>query len=662
MTRLPIFRSASEIAAERNLDAFIQRSRQNLAGAGFAWDDSAWPGVRWVKLSVGTRAHSRDDELLDPEFVDFAKAYSVSKNAARPSSVRWERQALRCIESALVTRTRSGSIQGLSRAVLDDAVTVASGRFSPQVRYHVGREIQLIAEFVSNQRLIPRDLSTWKHSCKRPSSTRRTGAAGRDEAASKLPSEAGLHAMAEVFANDPQDPPVRFASAIFALLMCAPWRISEVLTLHVDAEYEVADDQGVPSYGLRFYGAKGFGHDIKWVPQVMEPVAREAFRRLREMTESARTLARHLETTPGIPFLYFDAPEVGVEDALSLDQKSAYLRRPLPKRVQRNHPTWGFQSIREHWDQARIRVPRGFPVFDIETGLKWSQALCCVPRNLLHRSRPVDWYAFAAPNGNTINDLFGSGRWKTGVLARLGYREPDGRPIRLRSHQPRHYLSTVAERGAMAQSDMAKWAGRALMRDNRVYNHVPQSERVQRIRHVLADTPLGGSSTPSSVPVPTTPAQFNWGACGPTHRTEFGICEHDWAMAPCLKNRDCLNCCEHVYRKGDAEVQARIRAMYDHHVAECTKALDAVRVGTAVADRWLEHALRSLGRERQLLELLESDAIEDGAPVRLSDAHAEHSHLRRALDQLLREPSLPESICDLIASYLSGESPDTEAD
>ena len=31
---------------------------------------------------------------------------------------------------------------------------------------------------------------------------------------------------------------------------------------------------------------KGFEHDIKWVPKVMEPVAREAFRRIRAMTES----------------------------------------------------------------------------------------------------------------------------------------------------------------------------------------------------------------------------------------------------------------------------------------------------------------------------------------------------------------------------------------
>ena len=60
------------------------------------------------------------------------------------------------------------------------------------------------------------------------------------------------------------------------------------------------------------YDLKGFEHDIKWVPTVMEPVAREAFRRIRAMTESPRALARYLETGPNVPFLYPDAPQVWV--------------------------------------------------------------------------------------------------------------------------------------------------------------------------------------------------------------------------------------------------------------------------------------------------------------------------------------------------------------
>ena len=165
------------------------------------------------------------------------------------------------------------------------------------------------------------------------------------------------------------------------------------------------------------------------------------------------------------------------------------------------------------------------------------------------------------------------------------------------------------------------------------------------------------SFAPSCRP-PTTPEQFNWGADAPVQRTEFGVCEHDWVMAPCMKNRDCLNCSEHACVKGDAAVHARIRHLHEHDLAECTKALDAVLSGATVADRWLEHALKSLIREQQLLSLLESDDVEDGAVIRLSDASAEHSHLSRALEQRLpklRDPSLPESIRGLIERYSSGK-------
>ena len=71
--------------------------------------------------------------------------------------------------------------------------------------------------------------------------------------------------MAEVFSNNPAEPRARFISAVWALLMSAPWRISELLRLHVDAECEGDDEDGIVSYGLRYYGAKGFEYNIKWM-------------------------------------------------------------------------------------------------------------------------------------------------------------------------------------------------------------------------------------------------------------------------------------------------------------------------------------------------------------------------------------------------------------
>ena len=655
------FQSHAELKAEANLKEFIRYCREDLTWLGdregFDWDAPVWPMARWVKVKVGKRRHFSEDEQLDAVFAEFAKAYFRHKNTERETGSRWEVPALKCLEAALLTKTGSGSIQGISADVLDEAAIEAGDNYEGS-HYHVGRNIAEIARFVSTRRLVPVDVTMWNSPFKRPSSQRRTGDAGQREIAEKMPSPAGLDAWAEVFANDPDDPIVRFASAVWALLMAAPWRISEVLRLHVDAEHEEEDDQGVISYGLRYYGSKGFEYDVKWISKTMEPVAREACRRIRELTESARRLANHLETDPKVPFLYSDAPKAGLDDELSVTQKAAYLRRKVPKGRGHRNPSWRFRSIREHWAQACTKLPPGFPIFAPETGLPWSEAMFCMHLDFLHDRRPTDWYRLRAPDANTINDLLRPTGEKKGVLWKLGYTEPDGQPIMLTTHRARHYLSTLAERGDMAQEHIAKWAGRANQRDNRVYNHMPEEERAGRVREVIEGTELAGADTSLRVNQPTTRAEFNLRVKGPTHRTAYGGCEHDWSMSPCTKHRKCLTCSEHAFTKGDEKAYALIKAETDDQLEECEKSLAAIRAGTAVADRWLESALNTLLRQLQLLALLESDDIEDGATIKVADAGAEHTHLRRALEQRLpqlRNSPVPGTIETVIRRYIRGE-------
>ena len=210
----------------------------------------------------------------------------------------------------------------------------------------------------------------------------------------------------------------------------------------------------------------------------------------------------------------------------------------------------------------------------------------------------------------------------------------------------------------MAQEDLAKWAGRANVKDNAVYNHMSEEEHVQRDRELLERSGLYGGGGAMQVKDPTTPTEADNNATGPTHRTAFGMCEHDWVMSPCTKHGDCISCTEHAYAKGDEEVHGRLKEKYESDLAECEKALDALKEGTSVADRWLEHALKSLMRQQQLLSLLESDDIEDGAVIRLSDKRAEHTHLRRELDQgepQSRDRSLLAEIGGLITRVKNGE-------
>ena len=660
MTKISLFRPRADIDAALRLEEFVRYSREELTWlsdrADFDWFASEWPFARWTKVFVGKRRRVGGDEILDAGFIDFAKAYFRYKNTERPTLTKWEVAALKCMEAALLSVTGSSSLQGLSFAVLDAAAFVAREHFTSQARYHVGRTVSDIARFVSEKRLVPIDVALWKSPIVRPSSVRRTGRLGQAEIERKLPTQAGMDAMAEIFANNPEEPRALFISAVWALLMSAPWRISELLTLHVDAEYEGRDDDGVVSYGLRYYGAKGFEHSIKWIPKVMEPLARAAFRRIKALTDTARSLASHLEVNPNQPFLHSDAPEAGVDDELTLGQKAAYLRYRVPK-TGRRQPPWDFRSIRDHWERSRTKLPSGFPVFDEKTGLKWRVALFCMHWDVLSVSR-TDWYRLGKPHTNAVNDLLGTRGGRRSVARELGYREPDGTVIRLTTHQARHFLSTVAERGGMAQEELAKWAGRANLKDNAVYNHMSEEEHVQRDRELLERSGLYGGGGAMQVKDPTTPTEADNNATGPTHRTAFGMCEHDWVMSPCTKHGDCISCTEHAYAKGDEEVHGRLKEKYESDLAECEKALDALKEGTSVADRWLEHALKSLMRQQQLFSLLESDDIEDGAVIRLSDKRAEHTHLRRELDQgepQSRDRSLLAEIGGLITRVKNGE-------
>ena len=185
-----------------------------------------------------------------------------------------------------------------------------------------------------------------------------------------------------------------------------------------------------------------------------------------------------------------------------------------------------------------------------------------------------------------------------------------------------------------------------------------EQEHVQRARKLLAGSELSGRSTGVRVKEPKTRTEVNIGSAGPTHMTEFGICEHDWVMSPCTKHGDCIACSEHMYVKGNEKTYDRLKGKAEHNIAECQKALTALRAGVNVADRWLEHALKSLMRELQLLALLESEEVEDGATIRLTDDLAEHTHLRRALDQRLpqlRDRLLSGAVEELIEGISNGK-------
>jgi len=640
MADLGYFSPKSDLSASENLAEFIRMCRDDLTvfGADIVWNDTSWPkAVSFTKLGTQSRGFNASNRM-DDAFIEFAKAYFRYQQGHHPTRAKLEKTALAVIEAALLQATGSADVAGLDFAVLDEAAVFARGHYSPMAAYHCGRELQRLASFASEKHLIPSDLSTWKSPIKKPSDiTIRTGAKAKAIQEKKLPSQEALDALAEIFANDPTDPKDIFTSSTFAMTMCAPVRISEILDLPADCEVEELDSDGVVQYGWRFYSAKGYEGDIKWIPEVMVPVAKEAIRRIRALTAGSRKLAAWAEEHPTAFYRHENCPNVPDDHPLTAEQSAHALGLSCLSNTGLSS-AGGVHTLNSLWLYAMACQPEGLPWLNKEKKIKYSNALFCMSRNLIGGQRPTSPVVLWAPTNDVFNnDLSPRESLQSNhqsIFDRHGYKTGDGNRIKLTSHQPRHLLNTLANRGGLTQEQLAKWAGRADPKQNRIYNHMSEWEMVAKAEALDTSLTIFGPKGEVSQHVPVSTQEINLMARGAAHVGLWGVCSHDFIMSPCEKFRDCLNCEEHVCIKGlgkdNAERLTRITMRLAQVEKDYVEAQVAIEQGYAGADKWYEYHQKTVERLRQLVEILESDQIPDGAQIKLRDGK-DFSHLRRVI-------------------------------
>jgi hypothetical protein len=634
------------ITAAENLKEFIRMCKDDLAvfGIDLKWQDWKWAGqVHFTKIGVSTNG-SKDNDRLDNSLMDFAKAYFRYQQGHKPTGTKNESKALRVIETALLHMNGNADIDGLNVAVLDEAAQIGRNHYSPQAAYQCGRELERLANFVSKKRLITTDVSTWKHPIKKPNDiTIQTGAKAKAIQDKKQPDEIALNALAELFANNPSDPKDIFTTSTFAMLMVAPSRITEILELPADLEVEELDSKNMLRYGWRFFSGKGFEGDIKWIPTVMVNVAREAVKRLLVLTEEPRNLARWIEANPGKPYRHSNCPDVADNDPLTVFEACQYLGLANTTRRQCTTSLGAFKlpttdkgnSLNSLWQYVMSRQPEDFPWLSKEKRIKYSNALFCMNANFLHETRGISPVLLWAPNVNVFNnDLSPRESLKSdshkSIFDRWSYKDAGGGKLKVTSHQVRHLLNTIANRGGLSQEKIAKWSGRADSKQNRVYNHMTEFEMVAKAESLDTSLSLFGPKGEVAPQVPLTSEEFNLLERGAMHWTLYGVCVHDWTMSPCEKFRDCNNCQEQVCIKGDTVRLSRIKVELEQKEKDLLEAEKRISDGYMGADRWYEHHKKSVKRLREQVSILENPDVPDGAQIKLRDG-SDYSHLRRAI-------------------------------
>ena len=587
----------AEREASGNLADFIRLAKEGLTAFanGGAWDRDKWQQNETIVV-FATKTAPLNSYAFTPfvePFMQFAKAYIRYRYSHRPvKSLAMMLQALRCVEAGLLAACGRGDVGLLSGAVMDVCANKCKEFYSSEdVHHKTGLQLQAVFDFLREKSLVP-SLPAWKSPFKKPVIlTEDLGEAGQAHRMEKLPTNEAMLAVADVFAQA-DDRESQFYSSIFILLMAAPGRVSEVLKLPIDCIQWEEDDDGNLQMFLRWNAAKGKGATRKWVVPVMHDVVKEAVRRLIEIGAPARELVRAA----------FEGSTSSSEDV-------------------------GTSNL--------IKEFGGFywPFLDEKRVLTTWSALCLHRENEFSREKEIRPDSWRIPSANEVNKRLGAGSGHgESLFDRMGLRNLDGTRITLTSHQLRHWLSTMSERAGMDDYSLARWAGRAKVSDNRHYDHRSPEERLEAARGLLPMQPAPLLERIKQRQ-PVTYQELGTDRLGTAKATLYGMCVHDYAMAPCQKQRECMTCKEHVCIKGDHVALDRIRLLEAQTEKLLQQAMKAHEDGDFGADRWVDNHKWKLAHVKAMRIALEHPNVLEGAVLRIPDGH-DPSPVRRALMDL----------------------------
>lgn len=643
MAEIVLFTPKAELDAAANLRSFVDmcRSKLTIFGADLPFQSDVWDVTDAV--AVKGRAGKREritfsnaatvdqkvPEIMREPFLSFAKAYIRYMHGMRPTKIIHNRMAaLRAIEAALLEKGAVADPVQIDLRVLNRAAQIVSGRFSDGAAYRVGKQIEMLSVYLTENRLTSLPVR-WRNPIKRPSSAVRVGKEFDERRAEKMPSSAALDALPLIFrlAKEPADV---IAVSVAAILLASPDRIGEVLTLPEACEVRETRNGKEDAYGLRWWPAKGAKPMVKWLVPSMASVVEEALQKIRLVTAEARRIAQWYEQHPSQLYL---APEVSylrnqewlsiaeVAEILGLFTESvSFWCKAKAIKTERLGGTQVFARFSDVEAAVLGMLPRGFPVLDNETGLKYSEALIVVQCNQLHFRKSTYKCMIETISVNQINVALGSSalHGHHSIFSRFDFTEPDGSPIKITSHQFRHYLNTLAQAGGLSQLDIAKWSGRRDIRQNEAYDHVTPGHMLEKIRDAVGGDQMFGPLAELPKKVLIRRDEFARLVVPTAHTTDLGYCIHDYTASPCQLHMDCIHCRDLVCVKGDVEKEAMLRRRLDEAKSLMVKAQAATAEGYAGSDRWFDHHRSTVDRLAQICSIMDDPAVPSGAVIQLA--------------------------------------------
>ena len=656
------FRRRGEASPTDNLADFIDFAKSTTTLTTVDWESNDWNITAYVPMrargvreshahfcslddSVSTRTKSR---FLHPSFINFAKAvFSDVIRRLEPAEFNRWMYALRLLEAALLEITSSGCPTKATAAVFERAAELAKRRYKDP--FSVGGLLErLLSEYLIPNNLLNQNI-LWvsPFPWKKP---RRNDEVHNDSSvAERLPDLKSILALGEIHhtserLND------KIVTSWVSLALFAPSRASEILSLP-DKCKTLAQDGNEEAFGIQWRPAKGGQPLTKFATNSdSEDVARKAIDFLIEFGAPARKAAAWYEENPtslylpdgfehlrNQPLTLWEITQILGRDSVprSLkpsndlsferlnDFRTADRSRMGPKTTERKSASlWSFESVER---SVLARLPKSFPILDDVSGLHWKDALFVLPANCFRQGADYLRHVPAPVSLSMINHQLGANPHDLTVFSRNSMLDGNGKPWEITSHQFRHFLNTLAQSKYLSQSLIAFWSGRRSLSHNDFYNHLPQEAMLEKWKLMASQSPDMQVKGPLKKKISEMSVRFLISEqdalrfeAGSILSHQFGLCRHDFSLAPCPKDRDCSMCGESFYMVGDEKAISVARhqvAMHKRAVGLCRQEMECGDPNGVQA--WLDRNADKYERWQLLLDMLTDPSSERGTMISL---------------------------------------------
>ena len=366
----------------------------------------------------------------------------------------------------------------------------------------------------------------------------------------------------------------------------------------------------------------------------MQDVIVEAVKRLTDIGYLARRSAKFAEENVNMLMLSYQGmqspndlfkkplDEIEIGKILAINGEKGIHAKWFKKLVNENNGIITYDVLGRYLYEKYTSKFNYWPYIDKNKTVRASEALLLFRENEFHNEFHPRNFSFVLPTVNQINDRFcySETRPKTSLWEKHDIRTSKGEFIRLLSHNARHWLSTKAERGGMDELTLANWAGRAIVADNKAYDHRTEEEKSEAVRDLLIPEDISILDK-IHLNLPVTYEDVGKDGVGVTTITEIGICEHDYAMSPCSRHGDCETCKELICIKGLESSLEILKHREIQLTEQINKAKEHHKLGAFGADRWISNLGWRLAHIRTKIAFLENSEIPNGALLRIPDEY-----------------------------------------